>query len=207
MSYDLFRARMNIRGNNANVLKNSTIHKINASFADSPYYKVIQIDGIDTETRIVQQDTKKANLKMLLLKPDNTSVKGGSIAFIDSVQWLVTEFFDEEPFKKAKISECNYSIDVNGNSYPCVVNHILFAMDVQQIISVPNGTALLSVQANTDTEQIALGDLFMIGGVRYKVKGIDKLTYKGIISLTLDVTTNPAPINNDIPNNGGGTGW
>lgn len=123
MSYlDDYNARINASGTTIGQSQfNSTAAFINATFADSPFYKVVQVNGANLEIRLMDiTSVTRSNaiqliqyqLKFILLKP-NTSLNIGDMIVMDGVQWMVTDYTGENPlYPKAKIEQCNYLLAV-----------------------------------------------------------------------------------------------
>jgi hypothetical protein len=109
--FDRYKTRMNASGSSmGNTFKNSTIDFINKSFKDSPNYKQVDINGVTTDVRIVDNENK-SNEKTLLFKPGIANVYGEN-ALIDSENWLVVEYFKDEIHPKATIHRCNNTITI-----------------------------------------------------------------------------------------------
>lgn len=135
MSYmDDFKARMNQNGNSvAESQFNTTANFINSHFADSPFYKVVKVNGtIDLEVQLqdISSVTRSANvslvqntLKFMLLKP-NTSVNIGDMVELDSIFWIVSDFIsDNTLFPKAKIEKCNFVLPLKTGETKTLVGY------------------------------------------------------------------------------------
>lgn len=100
---------------------NTTANMINAHFAESPFHKVVQCNGVDLEIQLqdISVVTRSASvslveniLKFILLRP-NTSINIGDIIVMDNENWMVTDSISNNPlFPKAKIEKCNYTLQV-----------------------------------------------------------------------------------------------
>jgi hypothetical protein len=124
MSYlDDFKARVNASGKTiAESQFNTTAAFINANFADSPFYRVVKVNGtIDLEVQLqdISSVTRSANvslvqdvLKFMILKP-NTSVNIGDMIELDGQFWMVSDYVsDNYLFPKAKIDKCNFELQL-----------------------------------------------------------------------------------------------
>lgn len=98
--------------------KNSTTQFINENFKDSPFYRVVKVNGIDTEVRIndVTSISRGRNIdpvryvgKYLLFRP-NTKVNVGDIVELDNLSWLITDYQLNDIYPNAKISQCNNTL-------------------------------------------------------------------------------------------------
>lgn len=124
---DKHRAYMNTYGNSvAEQRSNSTMNFISSKFQDSPFYKVVQINGVDKGVRIEDMTSivRSNNFndilfdnKYMFLQPNDTCNMGDYVLF-DSVNWMVTDYNAHDPiYPKAKIERCNNSIIVvTGNT-------------------------------------------------------------------------------------------
>lgn len=134
MSYlDDFKARMNVSGNTiAQSQFNTTANFINAHFADSPFYRVVKVNGVDLEVQLqdISSVTRSSNvelvqnvLKFMLLKP-NTSVNIGDLVEIEGQFWIVSDFISNNPlFPKAKIEKCNYVLQWKTGETKTLIGH------------------------------------------------------------------------------------
>lgn len=140
MSYlDDYLARMNVNGNTiAESQFNTTAQFINAHFAESPLYRVVQINGADMGVQLqdISSVTRSATvslvqnvLKFMLLKP-NESVNIGDLVSmeneIDQIieYWLVSDFISDNPlYPKAKIERCNYTLQLKTGETKTLVGH------------------------------------------------------------------------------------
>jgi hypothetical protein len=123
MSYlDDYIVRINVTGNSiAEAQTNATVLSINAAFNDSPWYKLVTIDGVEKDAQIqdmqsvVRSNTLMTILttnKFILLKPYE-SANLGSIVEYDNYTYIVTDFIVDNPlFPKGKIEQCNTTIDI-----------------------------------------------------------------------------------------------
>lgn len=127
MSYmDDYLARLNVTGTSiAQSQMNATELSINAAFNDSPWYKLVEIDGVEKDAQIqdmqsvVRSNTLMTILetnKFILLKPNETANLGSIVEF-DNYTFIVTDFIIDNPlFPKGKIEQCNTTIDVITSS-------------------------------------------------------------------------------------------
>jgi hypothetical protein len=213
--FDDYKRKLSAYGNSiSTVTSNSTIQKINATFADSPFYRNITINGVNTDVRIVQNDEKTPDVKTLLFRPQ-TVINRGSYAVIDSYTWMLTDFFDNEIFPKATIMRCNLLLkwkDKNGNlhQYWAVVKDISqreLTIKSDKMFDMPNTKMVLSVQFNPDTAAILNKTRFLFNGKPYMITGIDPISHvyngQGYIDMafTVDEISPADDLVNDIADN------
>jgi hypothetical protein len=164
MSYlDDFNARINVAGNSiANSQFHSTQKFIESNFANSPMYRVVQVNGVNLEVQLqdISSVTRSANvslvqftLKFMLLKP-NTSVNIGDIVAIKDeqtqivVNWIVSDFISDNPlFPKAKIEKCNFELQVKTGETKILCGYDDFRAPVYDI--TPTFATMQSILRNT----------------------------------------------------------
>jgi hypothetical protein len=135
MTYlDDYKARINTSGKNlAESQFNTTARFIEISFADSPFYRVVKVNGtIDLEVQLqdINAITRSADvqlvqnvLKFMLLKPNNT-VDIGDLVELDGQFWMVTDFISDNPlFPKAKIGKCNSTYPIKLNKSKVIIGY------------------------------------------------------------------------------------
>lgn len=131
--YDNFKARMNVSGNTiADSQFNTTANFINTHFAESPFYRVVKVNGVDLEVQLqdISSVTRSANvelvqnvLKFMLLKP-NATVNIGDMVELDNLFWIVSDFIsDNTLFPKAKIEKCNFVFHLQTGETKTLVGH------------------------------------------------------------------------------------
>lgn len=147
MSYfDDYQARINASGKNiAESQFNSTAKFIESTFADSPFYRVVKVNGIDMDVRLqdISSVTRSANvslvqntLKFMLLKP-NSSVDIGDMVELDEHFWMVSDFIsDNTLFPKAKIEKCNFTLQLKTGETKTLVGHDNLKRPVYNVIPV-----------------------------------------------------------------------
>jgi hypothetical protein len=127
MSYlDDYQARINVTGNSiAQAQINATELSIDAAFNDSPWYKLVKVDGVEKDAQIQDmQSVVRSNTLMTILETNKflllkygESANLGSIVEYDNYTYIVTDFIVDNPlFPKGKIEQCNTTIDVITSS-------------------------------------------------------------------------------------------
>lgn len=127
MSYlDDYQARLNVTGNSiAQAQINATELSINAAFNDSPWYKLVKVDGVEKDAQIQDmQSVVRSNTLMTILETNKflllkygESANLGSIVEFDNYTYIVTDMIIDNPiFPKGKIEQCNTTIDIVTSS-------------------------------------------------------------------------------------------
>ena len=163
MSYlDDFNARINASGKTIKDYQfNTTAQFINSHFAESPSYRVVQVNGVNLEvqlqdissvTRSVNVSLVQFTLKFMLLKP-NTSVNIGDIVAIkdeqtqEVVNWMVSDFIsDNTLYPKAKIEKCNFELQVKTGEEKILCGYDDFKAPVYEI--TPTYVTMQSILRN-----------------------------------------------------------
>lgn len=182
----------------------STTQIINDKFKDSPFYASVPINGTNTDVRIVTEDDKLADVKVLLFRP-NTVVNRGSIATINGYKWMLVDYFDNAIFPKSTINRCNELVkwkDKNNITYQydCVVKIVSdrsVSMKTDKIFDIPFNKFIVYVPYNNDTKTIQMSQRFLLKQSAYKVIGKDDnskvFNGNGYIELIMELTeSNPA---------------
>lgn len=177
MSYfDKYKGRRS--KDSSDTYRSPTKEFVNSSFANSPTYKVILIDGKETGVRVLEG--KDSSYKKLLFLPD-TKLDVGLLVNIDSKLWLITDFVDTEIIPKAMLQYCNNTLRLDEEDIPCIISRSdLVKFDVEENrneINILQGAVYVFAQLNDASKKIAIGRRFVLGLQAYKVVGIDDLTY------------------------------
>lgn len=123
MSYlDKHLAYLNVVGTSVGEQqKNATAGFMNSVFKDSPFYKLVTVDGVQKDARIEDMTAVvrsnnfvtilNTNKYMLLKSGDSANL--GAIVEFDNISWLVTDNnSDDTLFNKSKLEQCNNKITV-----------------------------------------------------------------------------------------------
>ena len=109
----------------------------------------------------------------------------------NGLNWLIISEVNGKRYEKYKgtIRACNYVIKFNfaGNvkPFPALVESKIFDIETGQYITLPTGKILVTIQKNSDSENITLNQRMIKMGSAWKVTGIDK-TKNGLITLYLE---------------------
>jgi hypothetical protein len=118
---DIYRGLMMNSGHNiGESLTNTLVRKINDSFADSPAYRIIKLDGVDVEVRVTQisevsyverlNNLNKTDVNFIF-RP-YTKVMIGSIVEWNDYTWLVVDVNWDDIVPKAEAVVCNKILEV-----------------------------------------------------------------------------------------------
>jgi hypothetical protein len=123
MSYlDKHLAYMNVVGNSVGEQqKNATAGFTNSVFTDSPFYKLVTVDGVQKDARIEDMTAVvrsnnfvtilNTNKYMILKSGDSANL--GSIVEFDGLTWIATDNnSDDTLFNKSKLEQCNSKVTV-----------------------------------------------------------------------------------------------
>jgi hypothetical protein len=188
---------------------NSTKEVINNSFADSPTYKVVIIDGSDVESRLISGDSSTE--KELLFRPEFMTYKG-ALVDIDGVHWMVKEIDHDGVKPKAQITKCNQVLKWNNADVtyevPCIVEDgTKFGLQHDEYLVTAKGELRVLVTYNSITKEIKEQFRFIIRERAYQVVGINDLTHidndKGYLQLViaLDTKTSGDDLTNNVADN------
>lgn len=176
---------MNLNDNYRNYYEENTKEYINVSFSQSPLYQIVDVEGTDVETRIVEDKNYKSNSpyeqKLMLLKP-NTILKNGSyIKFYNKSTknyetWLLMFYESNVLYPKCYIRYCNKIIRYEKNEYHCVVtSNVNLSSNIEEnkLLVLPKGYLLVFVKLTEETLKTKEGQRFVIDGNSYEVQTID----------------------------------
>lgn len=178
--FDNYKKRLGSSGNTeSDAIKNASADFINNSFADSPTYKIVKIEDVDTEARVITgKDSSNMNL---LLKPYK-SIAIGSNVVIDGNNWIALDVIEKILYPKALIRRCNESLKWLDESeslieVPCSVTTLKYnaTNDAIYSLEVADGNIFIYAQWNDNTRKIKHSQRFVIGSQVYEIVGIDDL--------------------------------
>lgn len=184
MNIDAHKARMLANGNSTGeALGNSTKSSINYLFKDSPFYRVVQINGIDTEVRVSDKNVNisgiSSNQKDLTFRPD-TKVNIGGLVEFDNKSWYLVDFNNNDIFPTGSIKFCNSTLkwkDTLGTIYsqPCIIENRLLhtTLDTDKYMTIPDGNIIVTTQYNADAKTIKFEHSFIFGSQVFSVEGYD----------------------------------
>jgi hypothetical protein len=198
--FDDYKKRVQAGGQNIeDSVTKSSISLVNSTFADSPSYGTVTLNGVNKEARInISDDSKELSL---LYRPLTLSNVGDFIIF-NGVNWLVFSVKNHEVYPKAVAQRCNESLkwkDSTGTikEYKAVIasGGTSFGIDDADRIEMNTleGELRAYVQYNSFTKTIVATQRFIIGSQVYQIKGMDDVTDvingSGLIRFSLRLTT------------------
>jgi len=205
--FDDYQKRLNASGTNeADAFKNSTINFIDRAFSNSPNYRLVPVDGVDTECRIINTDSFKT--RDMILRP-GSRVNIGSLVVVDSYYFLITDFVYDNIISKARLTIASDMLRWKNKDGVIKQYHLVgetasrFNMIERANSDFVSSQAYFYVQRNPDTDTIVPSQRFIIGGKVYHVIGIDNVTNTdsnglGISQLIMSAT--PSSANDDFIN-------
>jgi hypothetical protein len=181
--FDDYKNRLSLTGQNeSDAIKNDSINFINSSFKNSPTYRIIKVNGIDVDSRVLTGND--SNIIKILFRPD-TLIDIGSNLVIEDKKWLITDVVNKVTHPKAEAQRCNEALkwkDNIGNifNHPCVVTTSKYTVNAlnagnRPSIENPEGNVYIYVQLNDETKNIKHSQRFILGSQVYEIIGIDDL--------------------------------
>lgn len=190
--FEKFKKRMESYGSNAlEDYKNSSIHLVNDAFSDIPSFRVVTINNVEVDSRIVQIGNQ-SDMQNILFRPGYIFSKGDYVTF-DEGTWIMLDFFVNEIFPKGRITKCENELrwvtDGVTNVVPCAVSINLLYLEEENYVEVPDGTIIVRTQYNETTKSIKIKDKFVFGRSSFEVSVIDDFSdvynEKGIMKITM----------------------
>lgn len=206
--FDSYSNRMNAIGSDTKEYLAKTAKDSNArSFKDSPFYEIVNINGVATDVRVLD-DTVTVNgksfyNKFLNFRPD-TSFDVGSLVEYDAKNWYIMDFNNNDIFPTASIKLCNsnfplttttktlagyddfgkpvYSESETVTYTPCIAETKIYIADSKQPINLPENKIIITIKY-IEHEDIKINNEFKIYDQSYKIIMIDK-TQSDVINKT-----------------------
>lgn len=161
----------------------------------------ITVNGILTSAIIEFKSTIDIE-EVNLITP--TLIKRGDLIGIEGRNYLIDQEINIIHFGdyyKAIAMSCNYSINFIVNNAPMSFNTIVsskaFDITTTQMLMLPVGKLMVTIQNNNYSNQIILGNRFIKMGFAWLITGIDR-SHTNLIILTCDM--NPTMVGDDINN-------
>jgi hypothetical protein len=212
-AFDDFRNRMQAQGSSsAGAYTNDTIAFIKATFADSPFYQQILIDGTAYGVRIMRDD-KSPHIKHASFLP-NTVIPKGGIAQYNGDYWLVTNFEPHSMYPVAELTQCNSVLkwkDAQGamHQVPCTSTSLRRKIDLRtdKIMGMGDFELFIHAPYQSDAKLIEPSMRFIMNGQAWIVAGLDNLSnvYDGYgfieFGMEIDRTQSGDDLTNSIADN------
>ena len=164
----------------------------------------ITVNGVVTTAVI--EFTSKVDIEEVSLITA-TLIKRGDLIVIKGRHYFLDQEINISHFDtyyKAMAQSCNYSINFIVNNAPmnfdAIVSSKAFDITTTQMLMLPVGKLMVTIQNNNYSNQIILGDRFIKMGFAWKVTGMDR-SHTNLIILTCDMfpTIQGDDMNNEIP--------
>jgi len=164
----------------------------------------ITVNGILT-TAIIEFKSTIDIEEVNLITP--TLIKRGDLIGIKGRNYLIDQEINivhYDAYYKAIAMSCNYSIKfiVNNDpmSFDTIVSSKMFDITSTQMLLLPVGKLMVTIQNNNYSNQIILGDRFIKMGFAWKVTGMDR-SHTNLIILTCDMVPTMVgdDMNNEVP--------
>ncbi len=153
--------------------------------------ELVHINGVQ-QLALIRDETdtiQKTDEKLIRAA---TPLHTGDIVDYRYERYLITSQVDRnEKSCRGRMKKCNQRLALNWDGqvkrFDAVVEARTFSTETGKVISIPEGSILVSLQDNADTKGITLSQRFYMTHQPFKVTGIDR-TMNGIIQLscTLD---------------------
>lgn len=198
---DSYRARMGKSGvSSGDSLYQHTKRIINEGFEDSPNFKVVNIEGVEYDTRILEGKTWED--KVLLLRPE-TKVTLGSHVEIDGTPWMIFDFLGETISPKVFVKHRNGYLrwrDADGtvhtvSALTSATRNTKYDISPDSFdISMLAGGIYVFAKATEESKTIRESQRFIIGNSVYEIAGVDDVSAidsngNGYFQFTCKLTT------------------
>jgi hypothetical protein len=196
---DRYKNRLSRNGNNVgDKYANNTIAFIEATFADSPTFRVVEVVSkefpeIQTmETRVVEVE-RMGTLREVLFRP-HTGLNIGSYVKFDKQTWLIYDQWGDREGRKyvALVEKCNRTLkwkDKGGviHELDCIASQSPLGSKASQgkndiewnkyDVSLPLGQLFVFIEKSPLTDTIVMNQRFIFGKNVYEVFGIDDTSF------------------------------
>ena len=170
----------------------------------------VKINNIEIQAVITNANTPKNTDYDEKFISTITEIERGNLIDYNDANWLVINQIADSRYNskyKGLMRKCDYSILFNfeGNilEFPVLIDSKLMKVSEDKYFILPDGTIMVTLQENTDTNNIAIDQRFIKLGYAWKVTGVDK-SKKGLIILTCeqDLISGTDDMVNEIANLG-----
>jgi hypothetical protein len=152
MTYiDEYKARLNHFGeDNKSKIINSTKQSVNNIFSNNPSYRQVTINGESVDA--IVNKTDKSFIKQILFRPDSIYDEGTLIT-IDSKQYLVIGFQENEVYPLVEAKLCNNILTVPLPPIPTIIGYDEMSNPIVEDEPVPPFTSPCIINGLDDTYQ------------------------------------------------------
>lgn len=165
--------------------------------------KTVTVNDVPIQAVITNANTAKNPYDEKYIST-TAEIKRGDLVNYNNSNWLVINQISDMRYGtkyKGLMRKCEHNINFNfeGNvlTFPVLIDSKLLTTSADKYFLLPDGTILVTLQENEQTNNIAIDQRFIKLGFAWKVTGIDK-TQKGLIVLTCEQDQFNA--NDDIEN-------
>lgn len=193
-----------------------TIQYVNTIFDQSPSFKVVNIDGVPTDVRMVNnreyQTANEFEQNLYLFRPETVVERGAYSTYINEVTrkeetWLIVFYHYHKIYPKAFARYCTKKLNFkNGNSLPAVVTNKISSsafIEENKALTLPKDSLAVYVKATSDSMAILEGDRFVIDNMSFEVQSINQsmCTEDGVGVVELAIKKVPQKYNEIIEDN------
>ena len=178
-------------------------NEISSRFDQNPAY--FPINKIINEVQLTEQfdswilDDKSSYddtiaKKKLLMEPGQ-SISVGEIINVprmNNKKWLITQTEESELYyESGQIEECNFNLEFTNDvgrqvSIPCVMRSQREGTNGGKYITIGKNIRLITIQSNDETDKFTRDDEFVIDGLTYEVKDLNRAENPGVIYIDLE---------------------
>ena len=206
--FDMYQTKMDARGRSLKERQyKNKMRDFNRYFSETLNEELVAVTNKDNVTNIIEmafQDHSQSNNKQLsddkyIIARNETPIHVGDYVLWRDEHWMVftKEVKTIPTHQQALVKNANYVIKwirdgkiVNdGKGYPAYIqSNTLYTLGVSETryLDVVDGKATMYMQYNKDTAQLVQNERIVIGARVFKIKFMDRVSRRGLISFLLD---------------------
>lgn len=191
-NWSIYEKKLNINGTSIRDRQiNSMKSSITNDFQYSPSYRSAYFNSSQTATNIQVIDTIKANIKTIVMMPEE-HINVGDILVFDGFKWLCTEVDKADPVNEYGIvNQINNTLKFYNQNYissqlfeiPCIFTDGSIDMQEGRFMSLSSGHYQVIIPSGTITKS-DLSLRFILNDAPYKIEGISNAT-NGLVKIEL----------------------
>ena len=172
--------------------------------------KTVDINDVEIQVVITNATTPKNTEYDEKYISTTSELKRGDLVDYNDANWLIINQIADMRYNskyKGLMRKSDYNIKFNflGNilEFPVLIDSKIMTVSEDKYFIIPDGTILVTLQENAETNNIIIGQRFIKLGYAWEVTGIDK-SKKGLIILTCeqDLISGTDDMVNEIANFG-----
>lgn len=187
---DVHKRKQGIYDNNGGTrheYERDTIQYVNTIFDQSPSFRVVNIDGVPTDIRMVNnreyQTANEFEQNLYLFRPETVIERGAYSTYINETTgkeetWLIVFYHYHKIYPKAFARYCTKKLNFkNGHSLPAVVTNKISSsafIEENKALTLPKDSLAVYVKATPDSMSILEGDRFIIDDISFEVQSINQ---------------------------------